>query len=69
VFKRLRKAAHPALVFSLFMIVANSGYAKIYKWVDEDGKVHFSDRKDHSVEQELVSGKTEASPSKRSSTR
>ncbi|WP_291949769.1 DUF4124 domain-containing protein [Marinobacter sp.] len=51
------------------MIVANSGYAKIYKWVDEDGKVHFSDRKDHSVEQELVSGKTEASPSKRSSTR
>tara|TARA_R110000823_G_scaffold69800_8_gene161405 strand:- start:67 stop:960 length:894 start_codon:yes stop_codon:yes gene_type:complete len=39
------------------MIVANSGYAKIYKWVDEDGRVHFSDRKDHSIEQELVNVK------------
>ena len=39
------------------MIVANSGYATIYKWVDEDGKVHFSDRKDHGVEQELVNVK------------
>jgi len=37
------------------MIVASSGYAKIYKWVDEDGKVHFSDRQDRSVEQEVVS--------------
>lgn len=43
------------------MIVANSSYAKIYKWVDDDGKVHFSDRKDHSVEQEVVSVKPSAS--------
>lgn len=39
------------------MIIANSSYAKIYKWVDEDGKVHFSDRQDHGVEQEVVSVK------------
>lgn len=43
------------------MIVANSGYAKIYKWVDEDGKVHFSDREDRSVEQEVVNVKPSAS--------
>ncbi|MCR8913357.1 DUF4124 domain-containing protein [Marinobacter panjinensis] len=53
-FNRLRKAVHPVVVFSLFLIIANSGYAEIYKWVDEDGKIHFSDRKDHSVEQEVV---------------
>jgi hypothetical protein len=43
------------------MIFAASGYAKIYKWVDEDGKVHFSDREDHRVEQEVVSVKPGAS--------
>lgn len=52
--KGLRKAVHPAVVFSLFMIAASSGNAEIYKWVDENGKVHFSDRKDHSVVQEVV---------------
>jgi len=57
VFRRLRKTIYPALVFSLFIVVANTGYAKIYKWVDENGKVHFSDRKDHTVEQELVNVK------------
>jgi hypothetical protein len=36
------------------MILANSSYAEIYKWVDDDGKVHFSDRKNHAVEQEVV---------------
>ncbi|MGF2687241.1 DUF4124 domain-containing protein [Marinobacter sp. DUT-3] len=60
-FKKLRKAVHPVLVFSLFMIAANMGYAKIYKWVDEDGKVHFSDREDRSVEQEVVNVKPGAS--------
>lgn len=43
------------------MIFATSGYAKIYKWVDEDGKVHFSDREDRSVEQEVVNVKPSAS--------
>lgn len=41
-------------MFSLLMLIATSSYAKIYKWVDEDGKVHFSDREDHRVEQEVV---------------
>lgn len=43
------------------MIVASSGYAEIYKWVDENGKVHFSDRKDHRVAQEVVNLKPGAS--------
>ena len=59
--KKLLKAVKPVLVCSLFMIVANPGYAEIYKWVDENGKVHFSDRKDHSVEQEVVNVKPGAS--------
>lgn len=41
---------HSVVVFTLFMIFAGPVSAKIYKWVDEDGKVHFSDRQDHSVE-------------------
>jgi len=55
------KVVNPALVVLLSMIFAASGYAKIYKWVDEDGKVHFSDREDHRVEQEVVSVKPGAS--------
>jgi hypothetical protein len=43
------------------MIFAVSGHAKIYKWVDEDGKIHFSDREDHRVEQEVVNVKLGAS--------
>ncbi|HIO28489.1 DUF4124 domain-containing protein [Marinobacter salarius] len=43
------------------MIFAVSGHAKIYKWVDEDGKIHFSDREDHRVEQEVVNVKPGAS--------
>lgn len=60
-FNRLGKAVSPVLVFSLFMLVATSGYAEIYRWVDEDGKVHFSDRKDHRVEQEVVNVKPRSS--------
>ena len=60
-FKRLGKAVSPVLVLSLFLIVANPGYAEIYKWVDEDGKVHFSDRQDHRVEQEVVNVKPRSS--------
>lgn len=55
------KVVYPVLVFLLSMIFAASGYAKIYKWVDEDGKIHFSDREDHRVEQEVVNVKPGAS--------
>ncbi|RBW49353.1 DUF4124 domain-containing protein [Marinobacter sp. F3R11] len=49
------------VVFLLFMVAASTGSAEIYKWVDDDGKVHFSDRKDHRVKQEVVSVKPGAS--------
>lgn len=52
---------YPFLLFALLLKVASSGHAKIYKWVDEDGKVHFSDRQDHRVEQEVVNVKPGAS--------
>ena len=61
VIKGLGRAVPPAVVFAFFMVIAGSGYAKIYKWVDEEGKVHFSDREDHSVAQEVVSVKPGAS--------
>jgi len=50
-------AVNLVLVCSLLMILANPSYAKIYKWVDEDGRIHFSDRKNHSVKQEVVNVK------------
>ncbi len=46
-----------SLVSLLFFVAASPVHAEIYKWVDEEGKVHFSDRKDHRVEQELVNVK------------
>lgn len=55
------KVVNPVLVFLLSTIFAVSGHAKIYKWVDEDGKIHFSDREDHRVEQEVVNVKPGAS--------
>ena len=55
------KAVHSVFVFALFVIFAGTVSAKIYKWVDEDGKVHFSDRLDHSVQQEVVNVKPSAS--------
>lgn len=48
------KFAYTAVVFGLLMVLAGPGSAKIYKWVDENGQVHFSDRQDHRVEQEEV---------------
>ncbi|OAN93285.1 hypothetical protein A8B84_19545 [Marinobacter sp. EhC06] len=45
------------MLFAWLLTVASSGHAKIYKWVDEDGKVHFSDRQDHRVKQEVVNVK------------
>ena len=55
------KAVLSGIGFSLFMFSASTGHAEIYKWVDEDGKVHFSDRKDNRVKQEVVSVKPSAS--------
>ena len=53
-FNNSRTAVISFLVFSLFVILANPGHARIYKWVDEEGRVHFGDREDRSVEQEVV---------------
>ena len=61
VLQPLSSAFHRIVVCSLLMLLANSSVAEIYKWVDEDGKVHFSDRKDHRVEQELVNVKPNSS--------
>ena len=60
-FERLRKTTYPVLFFSLVLLSASSGHAKIYKWVDENGQVHFGDRRDHRVQQEEVSVKPAAS--------
>ena len=59
--RKLRKAGNRVFVFSLVTLLANVSHAAIYKWVDEDGKVHFSDRKNHRVEQEVVNVKPSAS--------
>lgn len=53
--------AHTAVVFGMLMVLAGPGSAKIYKWVDENGQVHFSDRQDHRLEQEEVQVKPVAS--------
>lgn len=40
---------HMQLSLSLFaLLLPNVGMAEIYKWVDEHGKTHFSERKDSS---------------------
>ena len=56
-FKRSRTAVISFLVFSFFVIFAHPSQARIYKWVDDEGRVHFGDREDRSVEQEVVSVK------------
>lgn len=43
------------------MLSTTTSLAEIYKWIDEDGKVHFGDRKDSRVEQEVVNVKPSAS--------
>ncbi|MDI9244665.1 DUF4124 domain-containing protein [Marinobacter sp. CHS3-4] len=58
--KRFVSVGQP-LLFLLLTLLANASLAEIYKWVDEDGKVHFSDRKDNRIEQELVDVKTTSS--------
>lgn len=50
----LGKGVHLILVFFLLMVVVGPGSAEIYKWVDDNGQVHFSDRKDNRIEQEIV---------------
>ncbi|WP_236076616.1 DUF4124 domain-containing protein [Marinobacter nauticus] len=54
-------ATFQTTVLVLLLLVATAAHAKIYKWVDEHGKVHFSDRQDHSVKQEVVEVKPRAS--------
>ena len=54
-------ATFQTTVLVLLLLVATASHAKIYKWVDEHGKVHFSDRQDHSVKQEVVNVKPRAS--------
>lgn len=52
---------YPVVVLTLFMMAACPVSAKIYKWVDENGQVHFGDRQDHRVAQEVVNVKPGAS--------
>ena len=43
------------LFFSLLFLVANKAFPqKIYKWVDENGKVHFSDTQPENAQSENV---------------
>ncbi len=41
------------LVFCLLLFCPLDGFAKMYKWVDKDGQVHFTDRKLTEEETEL----------------
>ena len=52
---------YPVVVLTLFMMAVCPVSAKIYKWVDENGQVHFGDRQDHRVAQEVVNVKPGAS--------
>ena len=38
----------------LLMLCAINGYTEIYKWIDEKGKVHFSDKKPRDLESEEI---------------
>lgn len=55
------KAVSRASVVAFLLAAASPSVAEIYKWVDDNGKVHFSDRKNHSVKQEVVKVKPSAS--------
>ena len=43
-----------AAIFMLLMLCAIDGYTEIYKWIDEKGKVHFSDKKPRDLESEEI---------------
>ena len=43
-----------AAIFMLLMLCAIDGYTEIYKWIDEKGKVHFSDNKPRDLESEEI---------------
>ena len=60
-FNSFIKVASRVGVFALLLASANPTLAEIYKWVDEKGKVHFTDRKNYAVEQEVVNVKPSAS--------
>ena len=42
-----------ALTFIFLLFIACVAHAEIYKWVDENGKVHYSDRKSSNSAEEL----------------
>ena len=42
------------VLFMLLLLSALNGNAEIYKWTDEKGKVHFSDRKPGNLEPEEI---------------
>lgn len=55
------KTVGRASVVAFLLAAASPSVAEIYKWVDDSGKVHFSDRKNHNVKQEVVKVKPSAS--------
>ena len=50
----LNKMIKSAAIFMLLMLCAIDGYTEIYKWIDEKGKVHFSDKKPRDLESEEI---------------
>ncbi len=50
----INRALLTLIVGPLLLLNASTLYADIYRWVDENGKVHFSDKKLDSVEQKVV---------------
>ncbi|MGJ8664240.1 MAG: trypsin-like peptidase domain-containing protein [Marinicella sp.] len=54
------------LTFTILMLVYEHSVAKVYKWVDEDGKIHFTDKppQDVDVKIEELKIKTNSSSSK-----
>jgi len=60
------KTINRILLFSLAISLSYSAVAKVYKWVDENGKVHYSDKPfdDKSQEIEMKAEPTDAELSK-----
>lgn len=57
----LKQTARQARALAFLLLAANPALAEIYKWVDDNGKVHFTDRKNYAIEQEVVNVKPSAS--------
>ena len=39
-----KRATQIFLIISAYVMIPNASWAEIYRWVDENGKVHFSDK-------------------------